>query len=131
MRFGSLISLALFTGVVLAVEQQCASNQECQDQLGDPDACCMYSEAKDGWKGFSCRSHDAWSKLIKTDVNGIGLRIWGNPNNQGERYMAYCKSDENAYPYEQHYANPYELLPRADPNNDVVYSDVFYKPKQI
>jgi len=91
----------------------------------------MYSEAKNGWKGFSCRSHDAWSKLIKTDANGIGLRIWGNRSNQSERYMAYCKSDENAYPYEQHYANPYELLPRADPNNNVVYSDTFYKPKQI
>ena len=61
----------------------------------------------------------------------IAFYVWANPNNQVERYMAYCKSNESTYPYEQHYANPFELLPRADPNNNVVYSDAFYKPKQI
>jgi len=35
------------------------------------------------------------------------------------------------YPYIQPYANKYELLPRADPNNKNAFTDQFFKPKKV
>ena len=111
----------------------CSSNQQCQSQLGDG-ACCLFFRDERG-ESWRCRAKAFVDYYTKSKHYDEPSRTWTDPDGSEQNVVVFCKQEplkkvHKRYPYPQPYAEPSELV-LQDIVNRNVFSDMFFKPKQV